>query len=121
MATSNLDRWVRLRARAMQGSALAATAVVALAVAPVAGAHALSRFGGFDHHPSSHFDPHQSSLQPNSLVISGTVFPGDGINLTAGQNLPSSTRSPEVLRIRRSRQARPRPSVIGYPILSRRL
>jgi hypothetical protein len=64
----------------MQGSALAATAVAALAVAPAAGAHALPRFGGFDHH--------QSSLRPNSLVISATVFPRDGISVTAGQNLP---------------------------------
>ncbi len=80
MATNNADRRAPLRARAMRGSALAATAVAALAVAPAAGAHALPRFGGFEHH--------QSGLQPNSLVISGTVFPRDGINVTAGQNLP---------------------------------
>lgn len=80
MATSNAVRRARLCALAMQGSALAATAVAALAVAPAAGAHGISRFGGFDHH--------QSSLQPNSLVISGTVFPSDGINLTSGQALP---------------------------------
>ena len=69
-----------MRARATQGSALAATAVVALAAASAAGAHTLPRFGGLDHR--------QSSLQPNSLVISGTVFPRDGINLTVGQDLP---------------------------------
>ncbi len=80
MATSNADRRTRLRARALQGRALAATAVAVLAVAPAAGAHGLPRFGGFDHR--------QPSLQPNSLVIAGTVFPRDGVKITAGQNLP---------------------------------
>ncbi len=64
----------------MQGSALAAAAVAALAVASAAGAQARPHFGGFDHHGSG--------LRPDSLVISGTVFPREGISVTAGQNLP---------------------------------
>lgn len=80
MAINNADRRTRLRAWAMQGSVLAATAVAALAVVPAAGGHALPHFGRFDHH--------RSGLRPDSLVISGTVFPRDGINVTAGQNLP---------------------------------
>ena len=80
MATNRPDRRAHLRARVMQGSALAAIAGAALALAPGAGAHAQPPFRGFVHH--------HSSLQPNSLVISGTVFPRDGINLTVGQNLP---------------------------------
>jgi hypothetical protein len=80
VAVNNPDRRRRLRARDVRGSALAATAIAALAVAPAAGAHGLRRFGGFA--------PQRSSLQPNSLVISTTVFPHDGIDVTAGQNLP---------------------------------
>ncbi len=80
MADDHADRPRGRRARALQRSAVVATAMAALAVAPAAGAHALPRSGGFDHQ--------RSRLQPNSLVISGTVFPREGISVTAGQNLP---------------------------------
>lgn len=80
MGFTTSDLRAQLSARALQGSALAATAVVALGVVPAAGAHSFSAFGGWGHQ--------QPRLQPNSLVISGTVFPRDGVDITVGQNLP---------------------------------
>jgi hypothetical protein len=59
------------------------TAAAALAAAAVAGpADAHSRFGGPE------FQGSQSRLAPDSLLISGSVYPHQGVNITVGQNLP---------------------------------
>jgi len=72
MATKSSSRAARRRARVLKGGAVAASAAAALAAAPAAGAHA------FAHEQSGH------RLVPGSLVVSGTVFPRHGVNITAG-------------------------------------
>ena len=68
---------------------MAASAIAALAVAPAAGASEHARV-------QSNNAPHWSfrnndRLVPDSVVISGTVFPRHGVNLSVGQNLPYAT------------------------------
>jgi hypothetical protein len=60
------------------------SAITALAVAPAAGAREHSHSGG-------HWGDQDSRLAPDSVVIAGTVFPHDGVNLSIGQTLPYAT------------------------------
>jgi hypothetical protein len=78
---NKVARSVCTRARALQGSAVAVSAIAALVVAPAAGAreHAHWSFRNNDR------------LVPDSVVVSGTVFPRHGVNLSVGQNLPFAT------------------------------
>lgn len=89
---NNVARGARRRARALQGSALAASAIAALAVAPGAGARERAHWGGDWGHQ-------RSQLFPDSVVISGTVFPSGGVNIGVGQSLPFASnwgnKSPE--------------------------
>lgn len=89
MAKNKVARSACTRARALQGSAVAVSAIAALAVAPAAGAREHA-------HVQSNNAPHWSfrnnhRLVPDSVVISGTVFPRRGVNLSVGQNLPYAT------------------------------
>ena len=67
-------------------AAVSVTAAAALAAAAVAGtADAHSRFSG-------HFLPPPTvAAEARKFVISGTVFPRQGVNITVGQNLPYET------------------------------
>jgi hypothetical protein len=63
---------------------VAVTAITALAVVPAAGARQHAHWGGFGH-------DQQARLAPDSVVISGTVFPREGVKLSVGQTLPYAT------------------------------
>jgi hypothetical protein len=86
----------QLYARIAKGSALAASASVAavLAAAPAAGAQAFAHFpfGQHRHAPHQGFPRHRfggdTRLAPDSVVVSGTVYPRHGVNITVGQTLP---------------------------------
>ena len=103
MATKPYHVRAAMRARILKGGALAASAAAVLAFAPAAGAHGLAhqthhQFG--DHQFGDHQFGERNALVPDSLVISGTVYPRHGINITVGQNLPfannySSKLNPE--------------------------
>ena len=84
MANNKVARRAHTRARALQGGAVAASAIAALAVAPAAGAHEHAHWGGYGHDQNSR-------LVPDSVVISGTVFPRSGVKLTVGDTLPYAT------------------------------
>ncbi len=108
MVIESSTRTAFTRARIVRGGALAASAAVVLAAAPAAGAHAFahSHFP-FGHGPSwSHRG--NDRLVPDSLAISGTVFPRRGVNLSVGQNCrtrPTTDRpspSPRRSTLRRS-------------------
>jgi hypothetical protein len=67
----------------IQTAALAASAATVLAGAPAANAQVRARdVIGF---------PSQGRLAPDTVAISGTVFPLGGVNLSIGQNLPYAT------------------------------
>jgi hypothetical protein len=73
----------RMRRSASLAVSLAASAALAAAaVAGTADAH------GLGHHS---FRGPQPRLLPDTLVVSGTVYPRRGVNLTVGQNLPYLT------------------------------
>lgn len=84
MVENKVGRRARRRARALQGSALAVSAITALAVAPVAGAREQA-------HRAGNAGGQQARLVPDSVVISGTIFPPAGVDLTIGQPLPFAT------------------------------
>jgi hypothetical protein len=81
---NKVARSARMRARALQSGAVAVTAITALTLVPAAGARQHARWGGFGH-------DQQARLVPDSVVISGTVFPRDGVHLNVGQTLPYAT------------------------------
>ncbi len=81
-------RGARTRARTLQGSALAVSAIAALAVAPAAGAHERAHWGGGW---GGGWGDQDARLAPDSVVIAGTVFPRQGVNLSVGQTLPYAT------------------------------
>src|ERR1700722_7015349 len=87
----------RLRARIVKGSPLAASAAAVLAAAPAAGAHAFAHFpfGQPRHAPHRGFPDHgfghENRLIPDSVVVSGTVYPRHGVNISVGQSLPFET------------------------------
>lgn len=68
MATESSRGHAKLRARILQGGALAASAAAVLAVAPAASA--------------------RSAFAPGSVVISGTTYPRVGPDITLGSPLP---------------------------------
>ena len=76
------NRRASKRARIMKGGVITASAIAAVAAAPTATALADS---GSSSAASS------GRLAPNSVVIAGTVFPSDGVNLSVGQTLPFAT------------------------------
>jgi hypothetical protein len=86
-----------LRTRIVKGSALAASAAAVLAAAPAAGAHTFAHFRasqprhehhwGFPHHGFRGND----RLAPDSVVVSGTLYPRHGVNISVGQSLPFET------------------------------
>jgi hypothetical protein len=92
----------QLYARIAKGSALAASAAAVLAAAPAAGAQAFAHFpfGQPRHAPHQGF-PHQgfphhgfganTRLAPDSLAISGTVYPRHGVDISVGQPLPDQS------------------------------
>jgi hypothetical protein len=84
VAKNKITRRTRTRARALQGGAVAASAIAALAAAPVAGAHQHAHWRGFGHDQNTR-------LVPDSVVISGTVFPRSGVKLDVGDTLPYAT------------------------------
>jgi hypothetical protein len=75
------------RARIIKSSVLAASAVAAVAAAPAASALA---DGASNNAPRWAFR-NNARLVPDSVVISGTVFPRDGVNPSIGQTLPYAT------------------------------
>jgi hypothetical protein len=84
VANNKVARNAHRRTRALQGGAVAVSAIAALAVAPSAGAHEHAHWGGFGHN-------RQARLVPDSVVIAGTVFPRHGVDLGIGQTLPYAT------------------------------
>lgn len=81
MAQNKVLGGARGRARALQSGILAVSAAAVLA-APAMGAQALG-------HRHSHPGRRDGArLMPNSVVISGTVFPRDGVAVSPGQQLP---------------------------------
>ena len=77
MATKSFPGRAGMRGRIFLGGALAASAATALALAPAAGAQSHQGQQG-----------QSNTLVPGSLVISGTTYPSDGVNIAVGQNLP---------------------------------
>jgi hypothetical protein len=100
MANESSNRSARRRTRIVRGGAIAASAAAVLAAVPAAGAHAFVPhipFGhrhapswSFRHGPSWNFR-NSDRLAPDSLVISGTVYPRYGVNLAVGQELPDAS------------------------------
>jgi hypothetical protein len=83
MATESSSGRAHRRAQLAAGGVVAATALLAGAPAASAHAHVHSRA-----HRPHWTGPDAHRLQPDSLVISGTVFPRDGVDLSVGQDLP---------------------------------
>ena len=89
MATESSPGGAHGLARVVKG-AIAASAAVLLVAAPAAGAHP-SAHNPFSGHGPLRTSPHGNRLRPGSLVISGTVYPRHGVNLSVGQQLPDLT------------------------------
>ncbi len=76
------------RGRIAKGAVVAASAAALLAAAPVAGAHGTSHHGRGQ---GGWQNGQGSQLAPNSVLISGTQFPRQGVNVQVGQQLPFIT------------------------------